>query len=205
MAEWTHGKVANMGLYRWLRVRFAHHGAMATGHGWTTRWVHWVAAALLLFAVITNGDVTDALVRPSAMQFETYVGIALAVVYGGLWLWLRGPGKGSRLPAASPSWERRLAGLVHNGIYLSIVLILLSGFAMAYLAGTDITLNAAGTRVAHLTARFANIRDFHEFSVGLMGWLFGAHFAGALWHLLVRRDGVMQAMALWRGRVKGLS
>jgi cytochrome b561 len=194
-----------MGMYHWLRARFAHGGAMATQHNGATRWVHGVAAALLLFAVVTNGDVTDALVRPSAMQFETIVGIVLGAVYGGLWLWLRGPGKGSRLPTTAPPWERRLAGLVHNGIYLSIVLILLTGFAMAYLAGTDITLNAAGTRVAHLTARFANIRDAHEFSVGLMGWLFGAHFAGALWHLLVRRDGVMQAMALWVGRIKRLA
>jgi cytochrome b561 len=171
-----------------------HPGPPAPAHRGQTKWVHWLAAALLLFAVVTNGDVTGALFSPVAMRFETIVGVVMAVFYGGLWLWLRGPGGGSRLPARSPMWERRLAGLVHTGMYLSIAAILLTGFAMAWLAPTDLVVNAAAGRIIHMSGLFSFVREAHEFAAGLLGWLFGAHLAGALWHLIARQDGVTQAI-----------
>lgn len=179
---------------------FQHTGDMARSHTWATKWVHWVAAALLLFAVVTNGDVTGALFNPNAMQFEVYVGIAMAVFYGFLWLWTKGPGGGTRLPAKAPGWERLLAKIVHYGIYLSIVSILLTGFAMAYLAPTDLVVNAPAEQILDMSGRFSFARDAHEFAAGLLGWLFAAHLAGALWHLFVRRDGVMQAISVLPGR-----
>jgi cytochrome b561 len=175
---------------------FQHRGDSARPHTWTTRWVHWAAAALLLFAAVTNGDVTGALFNPGAMRFEVYVGIAMAVFYGFLWLWAKGPGGGSRLPAKAPGWERLLAKIVHYGIYLSIAAILLTGFAMAFLAPSDLVVNAAAEQIVSMFDRFSFARDAHEFAAGLLGWLFGAHFAGALWHWFVRRDGVMQAMSV---------
>lgn len=157
--------------------------------------MHWVAAALLLFAVVTNGDVTGALFSPAAMRFETMIGLIRAAFYGGLWLWVRGPGGGTRLPERAPRWEKRLAGLVHSGIYLWIAAIHLTGFAMADLAPTDLVVNAPAARIISMSSRFFMARDVHEFSAGLLGWLFGAHLTGAIWHLIMRQDGVTQAIA----------
>jgi cytochrome b561 len=181
-----------------FRQIWQHKGAMATSHSWATKWVHWLAAAVLLFAVVTNGDVTGALFSPSAMQFEVYVGLTLAVVYGFLWLWTKSLGGGTRLPAQAPAWEHLLSRIVHYGLYLTITAILLTGFAMAYLAPTDLVVNAPTARILQMTTRFSIMRDAHEFFAGLLGWLFGAHFAGALWHWFVRRDGVMESIYLWR-------
>lgn len=179
-----------------LTQPFQHRSESAERHSWTTRWVHWLAAALLLFAAVTNGDVTGALFSPGAMRFEVYVGVVVAAFYGFLWLWTKGPGGGSRLPQTAPAWERRLSKVVHYGIYLSIAAILLTGFAMAYLAPTDLVVNAAAERIVDMSWQFSFARDAHEFASGLLGWLFGAHFAGALWHWIVRRDGVMQAISV---------
>jgi cytochrome b561 len=176
---------------------------MATRHTWATRWVHWAAAALLLFAFVTNGDVTGALFSPSAMQFEVYVGLIMAAFYGFLWLWMRGPGGGTRLPSQAPGWERLLSKIVHHGIYISIAAILLTGFAMAYLAPTDLVVNASAERIVDMSWRFSLARNAHEFFAGLLGWLFGAHFAGALWHWYVRRDGVMQSISPLKPGVSG--
>ena len=172
-----------------------HEGAAATGHPWATKWVHWAAAALLAFAAIDNGDVTGALTNPGAMRFEVGVGLAVAVAYGALWLIARGPGGGTRLPVTAPRWERLLALLVHRGTYLAIAGVLLTGFGMGWLASGDLAVNAAGTRVMHMTTRFALLRDAHEVAAGLLGWLFAAHLAGALWHWLVRRDGVARSIS----------
>lgn len=191
---------ANLELINTIRGAWRHDGAMANKHTWVTKWVHWLAAALLLFAVITNGDVTGALFRPSAMQFEVYVGLAMSVCYGFLWLWSRGPGGGTRLPLTAPKWESLLSRGVHTGLYLSIAAILLTGFAMAYLAPTDLIVNGPAEQILDMTSRFSFARDAHEFFAGLLGWLFAAHFAGALWHWFVRRDGVMESIYLWRSK-----
>jgi cytochrome b561 len=173
-----------------------HKGAQATSHHWSTKWVHWVAAALLAFGAIANGDVTGALFSHSAMMTETLVGVAIAVLYTFLWFSVRRKGDGSRLPSNAPKWERLLAKVVHLSIYGSIAAVLLSGFAMAYLAPTDIIVNAPAHEILQMSNRFSFVRDFHEFVSGVLGWAFGLHFVGALWHRVVRRDGVMQSISI---------
>lgn len=180
----------------WLR----HRGKPAASHTWTTRWVHLFAAALLLFAAVMNGDVTGALFSPSAMNFEVYTGIAVGAVYGFLWFWIRGKGGGSRLPEDAPWWEKRLAGIVHFGLYASIAAILVTGFAMAYLAPSDVVVGVARRQIVDMTRRFSFIRETHEFASGLLGWLFGLHFCGAIWHRIIRKDGVLQSILPFRSK-----
>jgi cytochrome b561 len=174
----------------------AHGGAHAKAHTWATKWVHWAAAGFLAFGAIANGDVTDALFSPAAMHTEVYAGIAIAALYGYLWFWVRGSGGGSRLPGEAPRWERMLAKIVHMTIYGSIAAVLLTGFGMAYLAPTDLVVDAAAHRILDMTPTFSFIRETHEFVAGVLGVAFGLHLTGALWHRIVRRDGVMQSISL---------
>jgi cytochrome b561 len=177
-----------------------HKGEQAKAHSWSTKWVHWAAAGLLAFGAIANGDVTGALFSPAAMQTEVFVGIGIAALYGYLWFWVRGPGGGSRLPSDAPRWERMLAKIVHLTIYGSIAAVLASGFGMAWLAPTDLVVDAKAHRILDMTSTFSFIRDFHEFTSGVLGWAFGLHLCGALWHRIVRRDGVMQSISVLKRR-----
>ncbi len=177
-----------------------HNGDQATGHTWSTKWVHWLAGGFLAYAGIINGKVVDALFSPSAMQTETIIGAVLAALYLYLWFWVRGLGGGSRLPNDAPRWERQLAKLVYMALYASIAAVLLSGFAMVYLAPTDVIVAAPIHQILHMTSRFAYIRVFHEFASGVLALAFGLHFVGALWHRIVRRDGVMQSISLLKRR-----
>ncbi len=169
-------------------------GSKAKPHTWSTKWVHWLAGGLLAFAGFVNGNVAGALFSPSAMMTETIVGVVLTVLYIYLWFWVRGPGGGSRLPVEAPKWERILAKFVHTGIYVCIAGALLSGFAMAYLAPSDVVVNAPAEEIVSLSQRFANIRDFREFISQSLGWLVALHICGALWHRIVRNDGVLQSI-----------
>jgi cytochrome b561 len=192
-----------MPMIRSLLTALRFKGAQAAPHGWPTKWVHWAAALLLLFAAVTNGDVTGALFSPISMRFEVGVGIALSVLYGSLWLWARGPGGGTRLPEQSPTWEKWAAKLVHNGLYLTIAAILATGFAMAWLAPSNVSVDAASEVILRMSPQFSFIRDTHEALSALLGWLFAAHFAGALWHKFIRQDGVLQSISLLRRRKPG--
>jgi cytochrome b561 len=181
-----------------------HKGGQASPHSWSTKWVHWAAAALLAFGAIANGDVTDALFSPAAMRTEVIAGVGIAALYSYLWFWVRGPGGGSRLPADAPGWERKLAKIVHLTIYASIAAVLFTGFGMAFLAPTDLVVDVEAHRILDMTPAFSFIRESHEFASGVLGWAFGLHVTGALWHRIVRRDGVMQSISvLRRGKAQG--
>lgn len=175
-----------------------HRGTMATAHTWSTKWVHWAASLLLVFSAIANGENTGALFKSSAMMTEVIVGAGIAILYVYLWFWVRGSGGGSRLPKDAPRWERMLARAVHYTIYASIAAILVSGFAMAYLAPTDVVVNAHAQRIISMTTQFSFAREFHQLMSLVLGGAFGLHIAGALWHRLVRQDGVMQSVGLWK-------
>ena len=177
-------------------ARMRYIGTPAAAHSWVTRWVHWVAIALLIFAAVKNGDASGALFHPAVLQQEVYVGLVLTALYVFLWFWVRGPDGGTRLPKDAPWWEQRLSRLVHVCIYLAIGAILLSGFAMAYFAASDVVVDAKAEVVLTMSPRFSFLRGVHLVSLAILARLLVLHLVGALWHRLVRHDGVMQSISL---------
>jgi cytochrome b561 len=71
-------------------------------------------------------------------------------------------------------WQRGVAHLVHAAIYLGLLALVASGGAAMYLDG----------RLAFLHITLANI------GVGLIA----IHVAAALWHQVLRRDGLIERM-----------
>lgn len=177
-------------------------GIPAAGHSWLTRWVHWLAITLLIFAAVKNGDASGALFHPAVLHQEVYVGLVLSALYGFLWFWVRGPDDGTRLPADAPWWEKRLSRLVHVCIYVAVGAILLSGFAMAYFAASDVVIDAKAEVVLTMSPRFSYLRFVHLAGLLILARLLALHLVGALWHRLVRRDGVMQSISLFRRDIK---
>ena len=179
-------------------ARMRYIGTPAAAHSWVTRWVHWVAIALLIFAAVKNGDASGALFHPAVLQQEVYVGLVLTALYVFLWFWVRGPDGGTRLPKDAPWWEQRLSRLVHVSIYLAIGAILLSGFAMAYFAAADVVVDAKAEIVLTMSPRFSFLRSAHLVGLAILGRLLALHLVGALWHRFVRHDGVMQSISLFK-------
>ena len=173
-------------------------GTPAKGHGWVTKWVHWVAIALLIYASVKNGDASGALFHPEVLRQEVYVGLVLTGLYVFLWFWVRGPDGGTRLPVAAPWWEQRRSRLVRVCIYVAIATILLSGFAMAYFAASDVVVDAKAEVVLTMSPRFSYLRFVHLAGLVILARLLALHLVGALWHRFVRHDGVMQSISLFK-------
>lgn len=180
-----------------LLAKMRYVGTPAARHSWVTRWVHWVAIALLIFAAVKNGDASGALFDPAVLQQEVYVGLVLTALYVFLWFWVRGPDGGTRLPKDAPWWEQRLSRLVHVSIYLAIGAILLSGFAMAYFAASDVVVDAKAEVVLTMSPRFSFLRGVHLVGLAILARLLVMHLLGALWHRFVRHDGIMQSISLF--------
>jgi len=110
------------------------------------------------------------------------------------------------LPADLPAWQQRAAHGSHWLLYALLLLMPLSGWAMLSAAGYPVTLGA-GIVLPPIMPRdaglFAWLRGAHHWLALLLFATFLLHLAAALFHGLIRRDGVLASMAPWLRRRGG--
>jgi len=102
------------------------------------------------------------------------------------------------LPSDLPPLQRRAAIFSHWLLYALMLAMPLSGWAMLSAAGYPVTL-LDGMRLPLIVPRdaalFAWLRGAHHWLALLLLAAFLLHLAAALFHALVRRDGVLASMA----------
>lgn len=153
-------------------------------HGFITKGIHWVSAGLIGFGYFKGLDNVNQLADPNLFATE----VTFALVLGGLFLfrllWTKGVAGSTRLPQEAPAWEHHASRLVHWGLYASVFGIVLSGLAIAWAFATPA-----------LGAWFmAAMIGLHEIALAALPVFLLTHIAGALWHKVVRRDGVLESM-----------
>lgn len=161
----------------------------ALPHGFVTRSVHWLSAALIAYGYAKGLDNVSQLADPGLLRSEVLFALILGALFLVRLIWTRFVGGATRLPEDAPAWERRASAFIHTGLYASVFAIVLTGLGIA-LAYSWAPLGGLA-----LTAVIA----LHEAALALLPILLGVHIAGALWHGLIRRDGVLAAMTgRWR-------
>lgn len=156
----------------------------AQSHGFVTRTIHWVSAALIGYGYLKGLDGVGQLADPALLRFEVIYASALGLVFLVRFLWttyIAGP---TRLPQDAPRWEHRLSRAVHLGLYAGVFGIVLSGLGIALAYSTP----ALGAAV------LTGMVGLHEFFLAALPVLLAGHVAGALWHKVVRNDGVLESM-----------
>ncbi len=164
------------------------------------RLLHWLMAACILVMLFIGVGMVSTVsdIRTWLIDLHKPLGIlilCLATVRACIRLALPEP----PLPADLPDWQQLAAHLSHLGLYALMFALPLVGWAMLSAGGYPVSL--FGTFVlppiAPVDGRlFALLRLSHA---GLAFALFGLillHLAAALFHALVRRDGVWQSMAI---------
>jgi cytochrome b561 len=107
------------------------------------------------------------------------------------------------LPAEMPAWLRGLAYASHILLYVLMIALPLIGWAMLSAAGNPIVLYGAlhlPAILPHDAALYAVLRQAHTMLALLLFTVILMHFAAALIHALIFRDGVFQSMATGRRR-----
>ncbi len=156
----------------------------ATPHGFVTKGIHWLSAGLIGFGYFKGLDSVRQLADPAVLQFEVVYALLLGGLFAARYAWTRGVAGTTRLPASAPRWEHVASKTVHMGLYAAVFGIILSGLGIAL----GVSVPALGG--LFLVAMLA----LHEGALVAMPLLLVAHIAGALWHKLVRRDGVLESM-----------
>ncbi len=105
------------------------------------------------------------------------------------------------LPQHMPGWQRLAAHASHVVLYVLMFALPLVGWAMLSAARYPIVLYGPlelPPILPHDAALYAVLRTAHTVLAFLLFATFIAHFAAALMHALIYRDGVFPSMASWR-------
>jgi cytochrome b561 len=101
------------------------------------------------------------------------------------------------LPTYIPAWQRIAARATHDTLYALLIVIPLLGWAMASSQGMAVKLFGLITlpSIAAKLAPWADTAgDIHIVLVYVLLAVLALHVAAALYHYLVRHDGVLQRM-----------
>jgi cytochrome b561 len=169
------------------------------------RALHWLMAIMVL-AMLFIGVTMVSTLKPrflTLIAIHKPLGIAilvLALLRLGVRLWRGAP----PLPSDLSSMQVVAAKLSHAVLYALLIAMPLIGWAMLSAGGCPIMLFGS-VHLARILPQddqvYAVLRTAHTFLAYLFFATILAHIAAALFHVLIRRDGVFQAMT-WR-RVRG--
>lgn len=153
-------------------------------HGFVTRGIHWLSMLMIGYGYYKGLDNVNQLADPALFRFEVLFASGLGLLFAFRFFWTQKIGGATRLPQAAPRWEHFASRVVHQGLYGSVFAIIGTGLAIAYAYASSFFGNA-----------FINVMIFfHEAALALLPALILLHIAGALWHKLIRQDGVLESM-----------
>jgi cytochrome b561 len=170
------------------------------GYGTVARSLHWLVVALAVIIVSLGWTIEwtplNTPIRSDILQVHCSIGVVILVLMMFRAMWrLRHPPP--PLPASVGRAQAGLAHLTHLGLYLIFIVMPVSGLLNAAAAGHAIGFFGL---FEIPTPRPANERlSQWAIAVHLVGQyvvylLVALHVTGALYHALIRRDGVLERM-----------
>lgn len=156
----------------------------AKPHGFVTKGIHWLSGGLIAFGYFKGLDNVRQLADPTLFMTEIIFALVVGAVFIFRLIWTNKIAGATRLPEDAPQWEHWASRAVHIGLYVSVFGIVLSGLAIALAYATPVL---GGLFMGAMIG-------LHEIALTVLPLLLIAHVAGALWHKVVRKDGVLESM-----------
>ena len=161
------------------------------------RLLHWLMAPLVLAMLFIGIGMVSTTSTAYALLLAIHKPLgAILLVLVLLRIMVRLHHRPPPLPADMPRWQQRAALLSHWLLYALLLAMPLVGWAMLSAAGYPVVMPIA----PHDPALFAWLRSAHHWLALLLFAVILLHLAAALFHGLVRRDGVLSSMASWQRR-----
>lgn len=164
------------------------------------RLIHWVMAVLVLamipVGVIMTQQGLDRSLQNSLFIFHKNIGVLLLILIV-IRLGYRLTHKPAPLPPDIPEWQHRIAGLSHAALYALLFVMPVAGYVRVKAGGFPIeTLDALGVPalVPRSDALAEVAKTIHYFGGLAIAALIAMHVGAALYHGVVRRDGVFSRM-----------
>jgi cytochrome b561 len=167
-----------------------------------SRLLHWLMAAMILAMLFIGIGMVATVSKRYELLVSIHrplgIAILMLVVVRLLNRRLNPP---PALPDTVPPVQRRAAMVSHILLYALMVAMPLVGWGMLSAERYPIVLYGPvqlPSILPHNVALYAWLRSLHTYLAYLLFFTFLAHFGAALFHGLIRRDGVFESMAQWR-------
>jgi cytochrome b561 len=164
--------------------------------------VHWVTAVVLVYAFISNGETTRAMINPVAMRGEVKLGLFVGFIFLIRFIWVqsRRSGGGRWVGPSARMPQSTIRRITDWGIYLGVAASVVSGLLIAYLRpGAELIPEVRGFTTSSPALNAAI--DAHAFIADALEWLCGFHAVCALWHWLIKRTQWGRIAGFWVDRV----
>ena len=172
----------------------------------TARALHWIVAAIV-FAMIPVGIVMiqpglDRPVQNLLFMFHKNMGVIVLILI--LWrIAYRVMNSPPPLPGSVPGWQQRVAKLTHLSLYAAVLVMAVSGYTRVVAGGFPLEW-WDGLGVLRLVPRSdalaATAKTIHWAAHYVVIAVIALHVGAALYHAMVRRDGVFSRMWPTLGR-----
>lgn len=162
------------------------------------RLLHWLMAAMILAMLFIGVGMVASVSERHAWLVSIHkpLGIAILLLVG-VRLIVRFKNPPPPLPGDLPSIQKLAAHASHWVLYGLMIAMPLIGWAMLSAGGYPVMLGESLRLPAIFPASptaFAVLRHLHTWLAILLFFTFVAHMAAALYHGLIRRDGVLASM-----------
>lgn len=163
--------------------------------------VHWISAVVLVYAFISNGETTHALINPAAMRGEVKLGLIVGGIFLIRFIWVQATrsGGGRWVGPAVRIPQSKIRCVTDSGIYLGVAASVVSGILIAYLRpGAVLIPESRGFTTG--SAALNAVIDAHAFVSNALEWLCGFHAVYSLWHWLIKRTQWSRMAVAWLER-----
>ncbi|KQN74660.1 cytochrome b/b6 domain-containing protein [Devosia sp. Leaf64] len=162
--------------------------------------IHWGTAVLIIALFVTGlqaASQTNEATKITLLRAHIPLVIGVLVLTALRIVWRLLADRGPNPPPDEPAWRRRLAQVVHVGLYVVVIIAAASGIAVVVISGALPSI-IGGTSLPELAIGLP--RAMHGIVPRLMLALLALHVGAALYHQFVLRDRLLARMGLGRHR-----
>jgi len=165
------------------------------------RGLHWLLAAMVVAMLFIGVGMVSTLHRRFLILIAIHKPLGIAILILALIrLAVRLRRGAPPLPADLPWWQSAAARASHVALYVLLIVMPLVGWSMLSAGGYPIVLYGPirlPQIVPHDDTLYTFLRNAHAWLAYLFFATILAHAAAALFHALIRHDGVFESMAPW--------
>lgn len=169
---------------------------------WLNGGVHWISAVVLVYAFISNGETTHAMIDPVAMRGEVKLGLAVGLIFliRLIWVRTRRSGGGRWLGSSVRIPQSKVTRITDWGIYLGVAAAVTSGLLIAYLRPGAAIIPEGGREFTTSSAALNIALEAHAFISDALEWLCGFHAVHMLWYWPIKKTRWGGIAGVWLER-----
>ena len=158
--------------------------------------IHWLMAVLILVMFVGGrrfgGEMADADRQFSLVMHSSIGTIVILLLIRRIRFRLTG--RAGRPEHDLPAWQALASKAVQYGLYLMLILVPISGMITARNSPLPVRPFGLFDVATGNSASFETVRNFHAIGTRILMALVVLHVAAAIYHRVIRRDGVFQSM-----------